>query len=239
MAIFDIHSHILPGVDDGSKDIEMTKEMLGMAYEQGVRVMIATPHYSMRSREDKIERVRKAYEKTVEMAEECYPDMKILLGSEVYMEPGMLDRIKQETTITMNQSKYVLCEYSFTGAYQEMYGSLQELVRARFKPILAHVERYQCLRERWDRMQELRELGVLMQINAESLQGNVFDKNFRYGKSLIKNDMIDFIGTDAHDMQRRAPRIQKAEETLIKLLGRQEADQILMRNAEEIWMQKV
>ena len=232
MEIFDIHSHILPGVDDGSKSMEMTEEMLEMAHSHGVRTIFATPHYSMRSRDDKPARVMEAYEKTREMALKKFPDMKILLGCEVYMEPGMIERLKTETTITMNRTKYVLCEYSFVGEYKDMYDSLQQLVRARFKPVLAHVERYRCLREEWGRLHELREMGVLMQINAESLQGNVFDKNFRYGKSLIKHGVIDFIGSDAHDMEKRAPRMEKAVDTLIKMVGEHEADKILRTNAE-------
>lgn len=232
MKKYDIHCHVLPGVDDGAADMEVTKQILSALYEQGVRMVIATPHFSLHSHDGKIERVQKAYKKTKVYVEENMPDMVILLGSEVYMEQGMLERIKTETTIALNGTRYVLCEFRFGGSYKDMYDMIQQLVRARYKPVLAHVERYACLREQWDRIRELREMGVLMQLNAESLSGNVFDKKYRYGKRLVKEGAIDFIGSDTHDMDKRAPQMERAERTLIKILGNEEAEKLLYKNAQ-------
>ncbi len=232
MEIFDIHSHVLPGVDDGAKDMEMTERILDTLYEQGVRTVFATPHFSIRSREDKAERVARAYDKVNNYLNEKYSDMQILLGSEVYMEEGMVERIKDEKVFTMNKTPYVLCEFQFGGRYKDMYRYLQQLVRARYKPVIAHVERYSCLQGEWSLIHELREMGVLTQINAESLSGNMFDKRYRYGKTLIQAEVIDFIGSDAHDMKQRAPMLDKAERTMVKLIGKEKAECILNKNAQ-------
>lgn len=232
MEIVDIHSHVLPGVDDGAKDMAMTEQMIVALYEQGVRTLFATPHVSLHSRDDKAQRVQRAYEKVKEFVKENYPDMQIVLGSEVYMEPGMLERIKNEPTLTMNESPYVLCEFSFGGAYRDMYALLQQLVRARLKPVIAHVERYSCLQGQWDLIAELREMGVLMQINAESLSGKMFDRRYKYGKALILADVIDFVGSDTHDMAGRKPLMDQAEKTIVKLVGKEKAECILKTNAQ-------
>lgn len=232
MEIIDIHSHILPGVDDGAQDMEMTGRILSALYDQGVRTVFATPHFSIRSREDKVQRVAKAHEKVTEFANQKFPDMQILLGSEVYMEEGMVERLKEGKVLTLNESPYVLCEFQFGGRYKEMYEYLQQLVRARYKPVIAHVERYTCLQGEWGKLHELREMGVLMQINAESLTGNFFDKRYRYGKTLIGAEVIDFVGSDAHDMEKRAPLMDRAENTLVKLLGKEKAECILRTNAQ-------
>lgn len=234
MEIVDIHSHILPGVDDGSKNMDMTRCMIEKACRQGITVMFATPHFSIDSRGDKTKRIVDAFEKTQAVVKTEFPQLKLVLGSEIYMEPGMIDVIKREPTLTLNNTRYVLCEFSFGSRYEDMYNLLQQLVRARYKPVLAHVERFFCLRGNMDKMEELRKLGVCMQINAESLQGSVFDKNTRYGKSLIKNEMIDFIGTDAHDMERRSPELKKAADTLVKLLGENRAQNVLSSNAKKL-----
>lgn len=234
MEIVDIHSHILPELDDGSKSMDMTRNMLEKACEQGITVMFATPHFSMDSKGDKPGRILDTFEKTKAMAEKEFPMIKLILGSEIYMEPGMVEMIKKEPVLTMNNTRYLLCEFCFGGRYEDMYNLLQQLVRARYKPILAHVERYTCLRRHMGRMEELRKLGVRMQLNAESLQGSVFDKNTKYGKSLIKSGIIDFIGTDAHDMKQRLPEIKRAAEVIIKQLGEADAGRILFQNAREL-----
>jgi len=223
---------VLPGVDDGAQDMEMTKQMISTLYGQGVRTLFATPHISLRSRDDKVKRVSAAYEKVTQFVKESFPDMKILCGCEVYMEPGMINRIKSEPAVTMNGTAYVLCEFQFGGAYRDMYELLQQLVRARYKPVIAHVERYSCLQGQWDRIRELREMGVLMQINAESLSGKLLDKRYRYGKALILADVIDFVGSDAHDMKGRAPLMDQAQRTIEKLVGKEKAECILYKNAQ-------
>lgn len=232
MEIVDIHSHILPGVDDGAQDMEMTKQMIEVLHRQGVRSIFATPHISMRSREDKPRRVAEAYKKVKQFINETYPDMQIYLGCEVYMEPGMLEKIKNEPSIALNGGRYVLCEFAFTGRYKEMYEFLQQLVRARYKPVIAHVERYTCLMGKWDRINELREMGILMQMNAESLSGKWLDKRYKYGKQLIQAEVIDFVGSDAHDMSSRKPLMDQAQRTLEKLLGTEKAKCILETNAQ-------
>lgn len=231
MEVIDTHSHVLPGVDDGAKDMEMAKQMISALYRQGVRTLFATPHISLCSRDDKVQRVASVYKKVTRFTEANFPDMKILLGFEIYMEPGMIDRIKKEAAITMNGTAYVLCEFPFGGAYSDMYELLQQLVRARYKPVIAHVERYSCLRGHWDRIRELREMGVLMQINAESLSGKLLDKRYRCGKALILADVIDFVGSDAHDMKERAPLMDQAQRTIEKLVGKEKAECILSKNA--------
>lgn len=232
MEMIDIHSHVLPEVDDGAQDMEMTKQMISALYKQGVRILFATPHISLRSREDKMQRVMSAYEKVTQYVKENYPDLIVLLGYEIYMEAGMINRIKRETAITMNNTAYVLCEFQFGGAYRDMYELLQQLARARYKPIIAHVERYSCLQGEWERFRELREMGVLMQINAESLSGNIFDKRYRYGKMLIQSGVIDFVGSDTHDIKKRAPLLKQAEKTIVKLVGKEKAECILCKNAQ-------
>lgn len=216
----DIHSHILYGVDDGSKSLEMSMEMIDMAYAEGIRVQYATPHFSLdKKAQASLERMERHFEKLKAAVAEKYPDYQLYLGSELYYEPGMLEALKTGQALTMNHSRYVLVEFSFGGHYSDMLKGIKELVAARYKPILAHVERYSCLRGNFERMDELEKLGVLFQLNTENFEGSIFSGEYRYAMKLIKEGYIDFLGTDAHNTNKRAPRMKKAMDLVTKKFG--------------------
>lgn len=225
----DIHSHVLYGVDDGAKSLEMAMEMVDIAYAEGIRKQYATPHFSLDKRaQASRERVEKHFIELKKMAREKYPDYLLFLGNEIYYEPGVLEALKQGAALTMNGSRYVLVEFSFGGHYSDMLSGIKELVRARYKPILAHVERYSCLLGRFDRIDELRNFGVLFQLNTENLEGNIFSAQYRYAMKLIKNGYIDFLATDAHNAKSRAPKMKKAMELVEKKFG----DECLIKEFE-------
>lgn len=234
MEITDIHSHMLPGVDDGPKHMDMSMKMLNMAYSQGVRKIFATPHYSINMPADYGKRAEQAYMEIQEKAAEEFGDMAIYMGAELYMENGIVDALKKGHAFTMNGTDYVLCEFSFNGGYRQMYEGIRQLVQARYKPIMAHVERYKCLYGHIERIEELRQMGVLMQLNAEAVIGSPVSPYVRYGKKLLKGHAIDFVASDAHNITDRCPNIAASIERIRKICGTQEIEDMLNKNAASI-----
>lgn len=220
MNYLDIHSHILYGVDDGSKSLEMSMEMIDMAYQEGIRVQYATPHFSLdKHAQASKERIERHFEILKAEVSKKYPDYQLYLGSELYYEPGMLEALKNGEALTMAGSRYVLVEFSFGGHYSDLLQGMKELVSARYKPILAHVERYSCLRGNTERMDELKNMGVLFQLNTENFEKSIFSDSYRYAMKIIKAGYIDFLATDAHNKDKRAPRMKKAMGIVEKKLG--------------------
>jgi protein-tyrosine phosphatase len=225
--IIDIHSHILYAVDDGAKSLEESLEMIRLAYEGGTRQLVLTPHYEKdRNRYNKVQLQEKfdCLQKTVKQS---YPDIHLYLGNEILYEEGIVELLKKQEIYTLNGTKYVLVEFSPQVSYSELYRALKELIQARFRPIIAHVERYFCLQKKMDRIYELREMGTYLQMNGESIPGKFFSEQARWCRKLLKEEQISFIGSDAHDCENRSPILTKSIQWMLKNLEDSYCEQIL------------
>lgn len=214
----DIHCHILPGVDDGSESIEQSMQMLAIAYEEGCRQLILTPHYERGRNRYLPEQLEERFEELSEQVALNYPDMQLYLGNELLYEPGVLEDVKNGLVHTLAGTRYLLVEFNIQIHYQELYQAMKEFTQARICPIIAHVERYHCLTGHVERVQELESLGVYFQMNAESILGSIFDENVRWCRKLLKNRYISFLGTDAHNLDYRAPHMRETLEWMNKKL---------------------
>ena len=138
MKIIDVHAHILPGVDDGSENWNESIEMLRMAYEQGIRTIIATPHYHQGQ---DIERLKETTGILRQEAQKLDPEYGIFLGQELMDSEGILDELRKGRALTMAGSRYVLIEFLPNVSYSRLYQRLRQLQGAGYIPILAHAER--------------------------------------------------------------------------------------------------
>lgn len=215
----DIHCHMLPGVDDGSDSMDTTISMLGIAYEEGCTKIVLTPHYEAGANKYEPKQLDKIYDEVKKEAKDRYPGLELYLGNELLYEPGVVSHVKDGLVHTMGGTKYILVEFNIRISYKELYNALKELVQGRFRPIVAHVERYQCLTGNMDRIYEICDLGVLLQMNAESIFGSIFDERVRWCRKLMKERYISFLGTDAHDLVYRAPHMKEALEWMYKKYG--------------------
>lgn len=211
MRLFDIHCHILPGVDDGSQDMEMTMDMLSIAYEEGTRDIILTPHYILEKNRYTYDDLDKRFKKLCKEVEESrkFPDLNLYLGNEILYEEGILTKLRQGDIHTMNGTRYVLVEYNIRTPYAEILHSIDELVEARYIPIIAHVERYITLEGWIKHIEELIDKGCYLQMNISSVEGGFLNENKRWCRKLLKKGYITFLGTDAHNTDSRAPYTQE------------------------------
>jgi len=234
MRLFDIHCHILPGVDDGSRSMDMSLDMLQIAYEEGTREIVLTPHYMIgRNRYDAAETLDGRFEDLKARAGELYPDMKLYLGNEILWEEGIIDLLKSGDIHTMNGTRYVLVEYNVRTSFRQIMDSIQQLSEARYWPIIAHVERYQCLVKRIDRIEEMIRAKALLQMNISSVEGGFLNESKRWCRKLIKEGYITFFGTDAHNVDSRAPYTQEFIPWLRKHCG-EDAVYMLTEAAEDM-----
>lgn len=230
MEYFDIHSHILPGVDDGSENMEESLAMIEVAYQEGTRSIFCTPHYERGKNSYTKEELNSKFQELCEEVEKVHPDMKLYLGNEVLYADGVVDDLKNGLIQTMNDTKYVLVEFNIRISYNELYQAIRKITNARFRPIIAHVERYHCLFKHIDRVDELVRMEAYLQMNISSVYGGLLDENARWCKKLVKEDYISFFGSDAHDLDDRAPYINDYVGWIEKKCGEDALEEMFVIN---------
>ena len=236
MNLFDIHCHILPGVDDGSRNMDITMDMLDIAYEEGTRDIILTPHYMLNRNLYTYAELDQHFEnlKKEVQASGKYPDLNLYLGNEILYEEGVVTKLREGDIHTMNGTKYVLVEYNIRTPFSEIQHSIDELIQARYWPIIAHVERYQALENNLDRVADIIDKGVLLQMNISSVEGGFLNENKRWCRKLVKKGYITFFGTDAHNTDARAPYTQEFIRWIKKKCGEDDARWMLEEAAHYI-----
>lgn len=238
VGLIDIHSHIVPGVDDGSKSLQMSLDMLEIAYYDGIRTIIATPHFHPGKTRCDTSRIRQNYELLRDNMKRLYPDMELLLGREVYCDYGAIEALEglenNDEVLTMSGSGYVLIEFSPSVEYSTMLNHVRRVIMLGYTPVIAHIERYRCIVEKSHRAEELKEQGAIIQINASSVTGNGGWKIHSFVKKMIKQGIVDAIATDAHDTDIRAPRMSQAYTYIRKKYGYDTAARLFMGTADRI-----
>lgn len=234
--MIDIHMHLIPGVDDGAENMEMSLVMLSLAGQQGISQIIATPH-SEAFRYSK-EGGKIIFKRLVDKAAKLCPEIRLYLGCEVYCEAGIMDQVLEALDSgrypTMNGTKYVLMEFSQWVYPENTVPCVEALVKAGYKPIIAHMERYKYLRDNMDLVDRFRELGALIQLNAYSLfdEDDASIKN--WARRLVQEQKADFLGTDAHRTYHRPPSAAMGLTWLYENVEQEYADDLAWSNAYKV-----
>ncbi len=226
--IVDIHSHILPGTDDGACDMEMSKKMLHIAYHEGIRTIIVTPHYSHHFTNTR-EVIDNAMKPVQAWLRDTYPDMCILPGCELFYSSGAVGLLKENLIYTLADSKYILVEVPVTESYKKIKASLQAFLYKGYHPVLAHAERYEQIHN-LNSLVSLKEMGVYIQVNAGSITGKSGYLLKRRARKLLRRNFVDFIATDAHGIKKRAPELKQCIAYLRKNYGDEFVKHIFVTN---------
>lgn len=234
MKYIDIHTHILPGIDDGARDWEQTKRMLKLQSREGVSKIIATPHFDMEQNQNTPDRIRELVQQANDVAREMSLDITLYPGCEVLFSPGIPEAYRRGEILTLAQSRYLMVEFFPRSSYQEIREGIRELCMEGAIPVIAHVERYECLMNEYDRLFELEKIGAFMQINTRSILGRPWDKRVRMCRKLIRNGFIHFLGSDCHNETERPPKMQEIYEAIAGFCDGEMAKSLAGGNAEHI-----
>lgn len=230
----DMHSHILPGVDDGARSVDEMKEMLRIAYDEGIRCIIATPHYHPRRGKEPPKKLREQAALLRTEAHAIDEKFRIYLGTEIYFGQEVVEKLKNKQILTMNGRNYVLVEFSPSDSSDYICQSVQKLQVNGYEVIIAHVERYDSIVSDMGQVCRLREMGVRLQVNAGSITGENGWKTKKVIKKLMREDMVFCVGTDAHRSEGRAPRMRDAANYVEKKYGEAYMRKIFFSNAKEM-----
>ena len=208
--MIDIHSHILPGVDDGAEHPRETARMISIAVKEGVRAVIATSHVEAGMGVEYLEKYARAYNKVRKYIAAHEIPLQLYHGQELFYSDGIVEALKKEEVLTMNGTRYVLVEFPVFESYQYIERALNRLQNAGCWPILAHVERYRSLRD-IKYIKELKKQGAYIQVNASAVMGKAGLSSKLYCGKLLRKKLVDFIATDAHGSKSRRPLLKECE----------------------------
>ncbi len=219
--VVDFHSHILPGVDDGSTCLEQSIQMLQAMTSQGIKQVVATPHfYAKHDKPEKFLRMRAEAEKLLRAEMSKYPQMpELYIGCEVYYFNGISDSdILQDLTI--NNSRYILIEMPMPPWNERIYRELENIwLKQDLIPVVAHIDRYIGPWRTHRIPDRLEKLPVKIQANATFF----LDKSTRsMAFRMLRKHRIHLLGSDCHDMTERAPNLGDALKAIENKLGQDE-----------------
>ena len=232
--MIDIHSHILPGIDDGARSIQDSVAMVRELSEQGVTDIIATPHYvdesnyvSSRSSNLKLVKELKKELKKADI------DVSIYLGNEIFIAYNLLDLLQSDKISTMAGSKYLLVELPLNDLFQNYDDILLELLQNGYQVLLAHPERYSLVQRDFHVLDDLLEAGLLLQCNTGSILGQYGKEAKKTIKKLADAKMIFGLGTDLHHC-RGDGYIAAATKKFSKYYDEKELKKVLVDNPKKM-----
>lgn len=216
----DIHSHILFDVDDGSRTIEESIEILKKMSEIGFKNVILTPHYIKDSEYNS--KKKEKQEKLDQIKEEIIKqniNIKVYLGNEVFINNEIYDLIKIGDINTLNNTRYILIELPFHNQIVNLEDTIYELKIKGLIPIIAHPERYSYFQNNYKEIDRLREEGFLFQGNYASILGYYGKDSQKLFKYMLKKHYIDYLGTDVHRTTKTyvIDNFKKIEKKIIKI----------------------
>lgn len=235
----DIHSHILPGIDDGAENIEEALKMLRCAAQEGITQMIATPHFHYRRGHASAEKVRETLDKLQSAANREKLPIKLYAGNELYYTHELLEQVKEGRVLTLAESDYILLEFSTASEPRKIQNAVYEFLSEGYSPVIAHIERYQAFLENTEFAEEIAKMGAYYQLNASSLTETFGWRLKKFAKHMLQEGLVQFVATDAHDSSLRKPAYGKAEEWLVKKIGKTETQKLFVENPEKILQNEI
>ena len=233
--MIDLHCHILPEVDDGPKSLDEALEAVQYAYNHGTRTIIATPHVFHPQGFNSQHNAVQIFESLKAMVATQIPQMKLLLGAEVYFGPEYRERILHlddcKEPLTLNGSRYMLVEFDRQVLLHDVLEILHELKVRGYVAIVAHLEMYTNLIKDLNAAQEIKKAGGLIQITASSIANTQNTNLFNYTREILLAGLIDFIASDGHGMRYRRPYLDAAYQKVQKMSNKATAEALFAANA--------
>lgn len=195
----DLHSHLIPSIDDGAQSMQECIEMIKKLKELGFKKLITTPHIMSHRFPNTRKSILMAYQQVIIELKKQHIDMELRIAAEYYYDEHFLELIDKKDLFTFGEN-HVLFEFSYRIKPFGLEETVQKLLRSGYKPVLAHPERYIFYKTKAD-YERLKEIGLLFQINSISTQGFYGKEAKESVELIIKNGMVDFIGSDVHNLK--------------------------------------
>lgn len=233
--MIDIHSHLLYGIDDGSKTIEESLSIIKELNKIGITDIILTPHYI---KDTKYNSPKKENQKLLnnlkELLIENEINTNIYLGNEIYINNEIEELLKKNIISSLNNTNYLLIELPMTGEYEGYIDIFENLINEGYYVILAHPERYHSFQNDFDKIYELEQIGVHFQSNIESILGSYGKGAIKTVIRLLKEKKISFLASDIHHQKKDYKKWQKARKKILKYITKEEFNILTNKNPSKL-----
>ena len=228
--MIDFHSHILPNIDDGSRSIEETFNLIKEAKNVGFDAIVSTSHYMENYYETNVPEREVWINAIYENLQVKNIDIRLYLGNEIYLTENIIKLLEEGKASTINDTSYVLFEMPLNAEPLNLYDIVYEMMQCKLVPILAHPERYSFVQKDPELIYDLIQKGVLMQANYGSIIGQYGEKAKMIVRKFLKNNMIHFLGTDVHRQNTIYPRISECLAEINSLIGEEKLEELSNEN---------
>ncbi len=215
----DIHCHILYGTDDGPSTKADMLRMLERSYNDGVRDLCATPHFNFDFYGNNTKEAEYAFSELLIAVKSKYPDMTLYQGNEIFYHDACTDYLKSGICRSINSGKYVLVDFSSSEDKFAILSAMKKLISYGYLPILAHAERYRSFGFSVSTIRALKDMGILIQINAPSVIGKNGIRQMHIARRAIAEGLCDLIATDSHNTSDRCSCMTEAASYIEKRYG--------------------
>jgi protein-tyrosine phosphatase len=194
----DIHSHILPGIDDGAPDMVTSLQLIQGLYDLGIRRSIATPHIIGDLYRNTPQTINAALEKTKTACKEAGIDIQLSAAAEYMLDDYFLELLQKKEPLLTIHKNILLTEISYTSTPENLSEITAGIIGEGYLPILAHPERYHYYQQNFDKYYRLKEMGFILQINILSLTGYYGRRAEKAVKFILEKGLATLVGTDLH-----------------------------------------
>ena len=228
--MIDFHTHILPNIDDGSRSIEETFNLIKEAKNVGFEAIISTSHYIEEYYETNAPEREVWINAIYENLQAKNIDINLYLGNEIYLSENIIKLLEEGKASTINDTSYVLFEMPLNAEPMNLYDVIYEMMQYKLVPILAHPERYSFVQKEPELIYDLIEKGVLMQANFGSILGIYGEKAQMIVRKFFESNMIHFLGTDVHRQNSIYPKVPEALVEITRIIGDEKVKELTKIN---------
>jgi len=233
--LYDLHAHILPGVDDGPASMDVSLEIARAAAKNGTQVMLATPHRKDVTEDWSVDHIRSLVDELNALVQAEGLDFRLLLGMENHLDADLPGEVSAGRALPMNGSRYILVEMPFFGRPDFIESSLAEVMDLGLVPVLAHPERIEVFQQDVGLLQQFLALGMLSQITAGSLLGQWGDEVKAFTVELLHLGLAHIIASDTHSPQApRPPGLAEGAEAAALVVGTANAQDMVLSTPKAI-----
>jgi len=232
--VIDLHYHLLPGIDDGSTDLDMSLAMARMSVDDGVSCAACTPHIYPGLYENDATGIRTAISALQGELDRHGIPLRLVQGADVHLQPALVEGVRAGRIPTLAGTRYLLLEPPHHVAPPRFDQSLFELTLAGLVPVITHPERLSWIEDHYEAFERAVEAGVWMQVTAGSLTGR-FGRRPRYwAERMLDEGLVHLLATDAHDLRRRPPLLGEGRDAAALRVGAEEADRLVVMRPQAI-----
>lgn len=221
--MIDLHSHILPGIDDGAQNLDVALAMARAAVSGGVRVQACTPHIMPGVWDNRGPDIRAAVARLQGHLDEAGIDLRLVTGADVHIVPDLVGGLRSGRLLSLADTRYVLLEAPHHVAPARIDECFFGLLSAGYVPIFTHPERLSWIESHYDLMVRLVRSGVWMQITAGSLTGAFGRRPQYWGERMLADGLVHILASDTHNMTRRPPVLAEGRAAAAAIVGEDEA----------------